>query len=362
MRIFIFIGTIDLLLSIIAYTYLRLHFQFARSWAFIILFFFLMINMVGCRILPEGTPIIITKLSAWLSGLWIALMFYLLLASISHGFLHIIDRLCNLQLPHLKIATAALAFIFCFVAWGSYRAFHPTLRTETITSSKLPANTSYKIVFLTDIHLGQVLGRSYAERLVERINEQKPDLVLISGDLIDERILYLKRENTMAPLANIQAKYGTYLAFGNHDYIDNASQWQKIVEAHKITPLRNKYVIVDNKVKITGINDWSREKSTTALEQLSKNNKDFYSILMDHQPRRMEAAAAAEYDLYLAGHTHTGQLFPNRQVTKRMYKLDYGRALFGNMTAITNNGYGFWGPPVRTEIAPEMILIELKGK
>jgi predicted MPP superfamily phosphohydrolase len=76
----------------------------------------------------------------------------------------------------------------------------------------------------------------------------------------------------------------------------------------------------------------------------------------------MEAACSAGYDLYVAGHTHTGQLFPNRLVTKKMYKLDYGRKEFGNLTAITSNGYGFWGVPVRTEVAPELVVINLKSK
>lgn len=362
MRIYLFIGTIDLLLSIIAYTYLRLHFHFVRNWSFTVIFLILMVNMIGCRLLPEGTPLIIAKLSAWLSGLWIALMFYILIASIGHGFLHIADKLANLHLPHQKIATTIMAFIICFITWGTFRAMNPIVRTEHLNTEKLSSQTNYKIIFLTDIHLGQILGRSYADRLVNRINQQNADLVLISGDLLDEKIRYLERENTLEALAHIKSKYGTYMAFGNHDYLDRPMLWEKMLKEQGITPLRNKDIIINDNLKITGINDWSREKSTDALIQLSKTNNNYYSILMDHQPRRIDAAAAAGYDLYLAGHTHTGQLFPNRQVTKRMYKLDYGRALFDKMTAITNNGYGFWGPPVRTEFAPEMVVLSITGK
>jgi predicted MPP superfamily phosphohydrolase len=90
------------------------------------------------------------------------------------------------------------------------------------------------------------------------------------------------------------------------------------------------------------------------LQALSVDNDKYYSILIDHQPRRMDAAAEAGYDMYLAGHTHTGQMFPNRLVTQRMYKLDYGLARFGDLTAVVSNGYGFWGPPVRTELKPEI--------
>ena len=104
------------------------------------------------------------------------------------------------------------------------------------------------------------------------------------------------------------------------------------------------------------------DKSIASLEKLSADNANYYNIVIDHQPRKMEAASSAGYDLYVAGHTHTGQLFPNRLITKKMYRLDYGRKEFGNLTAITSNGYGFWGVPVRTEVAPELVVINLKAK
>ena len=362
MRIFFFIGTVDIILSIIAYTYMRIHFSFARNWIFTIIFILLMLNMVGCRLLPLATPLFIVKISAWLSGLWIAIMYYILLLSIAHGFLHLLDKLFHLNTPHNRIATAAMTFIMIFIAWGTFRAFTPTVRTETIASSKLAPDSHYKIVLLSDIHLGQVLGRSYAEQLVKNVNSLQPDLILIAGDILDERIAYVEREDSLSPLKKLQAKFGTYMAYGNHDYLDRPLVWYEMLEANNIHPLRNKYVIIDKQLKITGINDWSRNRSHNEIIALSTGNEACYSIIMDHQPRRMEAAADNKYDLYLAGHTHTGQLFPNRLITKKMYKLDYGRTEFQQMTAITSNGYGFWGPPVRTEIAPEIIVIELQAK
>lgn len=208
--------------------------------------------------------------------------------------------------------------------------------------------------------MGRILGHDYAERLAARINEQKPDFVVVSGDMLDERIFYVEEEDTLSALAQI--KVPVYMAFGNHDYLDEPLRWQQMLTDKGFYILRNTDAIIDNKIKITGIDDYSKNRTNSQLINLSSQNKDYYSILLDHQPRRMDAAADAGYDLYLAGHTHTGQLFPNRLVTKKMYKLDYGRANFANLTAITNNGYGFWGPPVRTEVAPEMVVLELRGK
>lgn len=362
MRVLIFIATVDMILSIITYTYLRLHFQAARSYTFLIVFIFLMLNMVVCRFLPETIPLVIAKASAWLSGLWIAVMYYILLLSIIHGFIHILDKLFCLHLPHLKIASTSMACLMLFIIWGTFRAFTPTTRIENIETEKLPSQSHYKIVLLTDLHLGQVLGRSYSEKLVEKVNQQKPDIILIAGDLLDEKIRYVERENSLEPLAKFKSKYGTYMAFGNHDYLDRPQLWQAMLETTNIHVLRDKDTIINNELKITGLNDWSRVKGSEAIINLSKLNNDYYSIIMDHQPRRITAAANANYDLYLAGHTHTGQLMPNRQITKMMYALDYGRAKFASMEAITSNGYGFWGPPVRTEVAPEMIIINIKGK
>lgn len=360
MRIFLFVGTIDALMSIIGYMYYRHYLPFGRTLTFGLIYLLMALGTAISVILPQGTPHFLLKLTAWIEGLWIAFCYYTLLLAIIHLLCLLFSKLGGWQLPSAKISIIGLAFICCFITWGSWRAFHPTVRTEALVTEKLPQNAHYKIVFLTDLHMGRILGHDYAERLAARINEQKPDFVVVSGDMLDERIFYVEEEDTLSALAQIKAP--VYMAFGNHDYLDEPLRWQQMLTDKGFYILRNTDTIIDNKIKITGIDDYSKNRTNNQLINLSSQNEDYYSILLDHQPRRMDAAAATGYDLYLAGHTHTGQLFPNRLVTKKMYKLDYGRTNFGNLTAITNNGYGFWGPPVRTEIAPEMVVLELRGK
>lgn len=361
MKVIFFLGAVDFILSAVSYIYYRQNFAFAKTWTFFFLYLFLAANTVGSRILPEATPLFILKASSWLSGLWIAFMYYSVLLAILHGVIFLGSKLLHFALPQQKLATAGLAFILLFIAWGTFRAFNPTIRTEEIATHKLPTGTNYKIVLVSDIHLGRILGNSYAKDLVQKINAQQPDLVLLAGDMLDERIRYVEQEDSLSPLAKLNTPLGVYAAYGNHDYLDRPQLWQQMLEATNIKVLRDTSIIVDNKLKISGLNDFSRNKGTASLEKLSTDNAAYYSILIDHQPRKMDAASAAGYDLYVAGHTHTGQLFPNRLVTQKMYKLDYGRANFGNMIAITSNGYGFWGPPVRTEVAPEIIVINLKS-
>lgn len=362
MRVTIFIGMANLLLTTLTYFYYRYHLPIGKSWLFFICYFLLASTTVISRLLPNTTPYSVTYITSWIGGLWMAFTYYSLLLALGHLLLCGLGKLFYWQLPSLKIAVGGLLLISCFVAWGSLRAFQPEVRTEQITTSKLSANSSYRIVLLTDVHLGRLLGRSYAEKLVTQINGLRPDLVLIAGDLLDEKISYVLQDDSLSPLANLQAPMGVYLAYGNHDYLDQPKIWQKMVEQTNITVLRDKDIIVDEKLKLTGLNDYSHNRTMTTLVQLSVDNDKYYSILLDHQPRKMEAAAAAGYDLYLSGHTHTGQLFPNRLITKKMYALDYGRFDTGSFTAITSNGYGFWGTPVRTEVAPELVVIEVSGK
>ena len=362
MRIIFFIGIVDLLLSTIGYLYYRHNLPWGRSSWFTLAYLLLTLNAIVSRALSPTLPYCLVKLSAWAEGLWVAFGYYTLLFALVHFVLWLIFKLLPFTLPLDKIAMVTLVASCLTVTFGSLRAFTPVIRTEHIVTSKLPADTSYRLALISDVHLGRILGRSYAEKLVQRINQLEPDAILIAGDLIDERITYVEEENSLAALAKLNAPKGVYLAFGNHEYIDNPALWHKMVQANGIKVLRDASTVIDGRLKLTGLNDYSRNRDLSSLKALAWENDKYYSILIDHQPRKMETAAAEGYDLYLSGHTHTGQLFPNRQVTKRMYQLDYGRRDFGKLIAITSSGYGFWGPPVRTEAAPEIVLIELNGK
>ena len=362
MRIIFFIGIVDLLLSTIGYLYYRHNLPWARSSWFSGIYLAFTINAICSRALSPQFPLAFVKLSAWAEGLWVAFGYYTLLFALVHLVLWLLFKLLPFQLPWGKITLITLVASFLTVAFGSLNAFSPVIRTEKLVTDKLAPGTSYRLALISDVHLGRILGRGYAEKLTQRLNQLQPDTVLIAGDLIDERIAYVEEDHSLAALAQLKAPKGVYLAFGNHEYIDNPTSWQALVESQGIQVLRDASTVIDGKLKITGLNDFRADASTGALKSLAWENDKYYSVLIDHQPRRMLAAAENGYDLYLSGHTHTGQLFPNRQITKRMYLLDFGRREFGKLTAITSSGYGFWGPPVRTEAAPEIVLIEIKGK
>lgn len=362
MKIYTVMLIMSLTLGACSYFYLRQNFLWARSWWCALAMLLLACNTLVSRTLPLAVPNWLAKTLAVINGLWIAMMFYMLLLLLCHGAVYSLTRLFDVQLPNRAIAACGLVLVALYIAYGNYRAFHPDTRVEKVVTSKLDRGEKYRLVLLSDIHLGQQLGRSYGEKLVERVNELQPDVILLAGDLLDEKIAYVEREDSLAPLAKLQTTKGVYMCYGNHDYLDQPELWQTYVEAVGIKVLRDRDILVDNKLKIAGLGDWSRHKGTKSLERLAQDNEKYFSIIMDHQPRRIEAIAAHGYDLTVSGHTHTGQMKPLRQVTKRMYKLDYGRMEIGDTVAITSNGYGFWGPPVRTEVAPEIVVIDVEGK
>ena len=179
MSVILFISLIDFILSSLAWVYYSHAFSFLRSTPFIILYVALMLNTVGSRMLSASLPLPLLKLSAWLSGYWIAFLYYSLLLMVLHGIIYSVLRILSFKLPFTQFAAAGAVFLVIFIAWGSWRAFSPVVRTETVVSAKLPPEARYKIVLVSDIHLGRELGYEYSKGLVQLINAQQPDLVLV---------------------------------------------------------------------------------------------------------------------------------------------------------------------------------------
>ena len=212
MRIIFFIGLVDLLLTIITYIYYRCNWSWAKGWLFGASYFLLASMTWVSRLLPETAPLWLIRSTSWVGGLWIAFVYYSLLLAIGHGILYLASKLAGTRLPNSKLAAAGLACICIFVSWGAYRAFTPVVRTEKIVSSKLPAGSAYRLVLLSDVHLGRLLGYSCAKKLTAQVNSLRPDAVLIAGDLLDERVSYVLQDDSLAPLAELKAPQGVYLA------------------------------------------------------------------------------------------------------------------------------------------------------
>ena len=346
--------------------------MYRRGFAFLnhalVLCLFLCLPLLFCAVNVWGPSLAVEpqllRPFAYMSGYWLAFFHYSAYAWILYMLLRITGGLAGggafWQNAYTLYAKGAFAVVLAIILYGGWNALHPVVR-EVVhdTGKNLPQPV--KIVLVTDIHLGSLFGRQYAEELTERINQQKADVVLFGGDQVDNNLEYLLREKSYEPLKNITSKYGVYGILGNHDHF--SGRVQEELELFKSVGF---HMLVDEaadlpcNIHLVGLEDYRNSPGKSVLEKLAGKDPGKANLLLDHQPRRFLEAEEAGYDLYMAGHTHGGQQAPLNLVTRRMYLLDYGSKKFGNMMGVVSCGYGLWGSPVRIGSTPEIVVITLK--
>jgi len=346
--------------------------MYRRGFAFlnhaVILFFLLALPVLFCAINIVGpawevSPAVLRPF-AYLSGYWLAFFHYSLYMWIIYLLLLFAGFVTGNGSVWQDIvknyAKGAFIVVMAIIIYGGWNALHPVVREVVHDTGKSLAKP-VKIVFVTDIHLGLLFGRSYAGELTERINRQGADVVLFGGDETDNSLNYLLREKSFEPLKNIQSRYGVFGILGNHDHFDRRVPLE--LELFRSVGFR---MLVDEAadlpcgIRLAGLDDFRVRPANPCLEALVDKDPSKINILLDHQPRRILEAEQAGYDLYLAGHTHGGQQAPLNLITRRMYLLDFGSKKFGNMLGVVSCGYGLWGSPVRIGNRPEIVVITLK--
>jgi hypothetical protein len=220
------------------------------------------------------------------------------------------------------------------------------------------------MVVVSDVHLGTIIGRDRLARIVEQVNDLRPDLVLFAGDVVDEDLAPVIRQNIGETLLSIRSRKGVYGITGNHEYIGGAEQACAYLEAHGIRMLRDTCVEIEGGIVIAGREDRSsrqfggkRRKSLDVL--LAGVDPHAPLILMDHQPFDLQEASAQGVDLQLSGHTHHGQLWPFNYITSAIYEVSWGYVRKGSTHFYVSSGVGTWGPPVRTGNRPEIVEITM---
>lgn len=230
----------------------------------------------------------------------------------------------------------------------------PDLRALTVPTNRFGG---LRVVQVTDIHVGPTIGRRFVEDMVARINAQRPDLVVITGDLVDGTVARLG-EHT-APLGDIQSRLGTYFVTGNHEYYSGVDPWCEELRRLGITVLRNQRVTLSHEgtdFDLIGVDDWRGDYDIAAATQGRDPARP--AILLSHQPKAIHDAARHGIDLVLAGHTHGGQLWPFRFVVQMIQPYVKGLHQHTERTWIyVHPGTGYWGPPMRLAVPAEIAVI-----
>ena len=243
-------------------------------------------------------------------------------------------------------------FLVGMSALGLYWAYSPIVKSETIKVDK-KIEKPIKIAMVSDLHLGTFFGNDQLEKLNKIIEEEKPDAIVIAGDIMDDDMVMYKKRNMGETLSKLSAPLGVYATMGNHD-----RDAQEIVDEVKkagIIPLFDESVELNKDVTLVGRKDRSvsRDRLDTA-DLLKSVNLNKTIVLVDHQPDAIDYHSTLPINVQLSGHTHHGQMWPINYITERIYTLDYGYKEINGRHFFTSAGYGFWGPPFKTTARSEV--------
>ena len=252
-------------------------------------------------------------------------------------------------------------------AFGTWRAYQaPEISEVEVRLPFLPKKLDgFALVQLSDVHIGAMLQRKFLEDLVARANGLKPDLVAITGDLVDGTVAQLGGH--VSALRGLTSRHGTWFITGNHDYYSGADAWVTALSSMGIASLRNRLVSIGEgkaSFDLLGVDDWSsRERGGYDLDAaVASRDPERASVLLAHQPQNLDAVASKGIGLQLSGHTHGGQMFPGTIVSDLLWGArSHGLSRFGGTTLYVSRGCGFVGPPQRGGSPPELVKVILRA-
>ena len=315
----------------------------------------------------------------WTGSIWLGVMFLLLTVVFSGDLLRLLGSFgrrlagqpfdAQRRLLIARSGAAASGLLVSGLAAVALRAVSKpvAVRPVQVRLGRLhPDQDGFKIVQLTDIHVGPTIGRDFVEQIVARTNGLRPDLIAITGDLVDGSVARLAP--AIAPLAALRAPHGVFFVTGNHEYFAGAEAWMNELNRLGIRVLRNERVSIGNgsaTFDLAGVDDRSSERygglpPQEALRRaLGDRDPRRELILLAHQPRTLLDAEPFGVGLQLSGHTHGGQVWPFNFIVQLQQPFIAGLHQRGGTQIYVSRGTGYWGPPMRLGAPAEITEIRL---
>lgn len=241
--------------------------------------------------------------------------------------------------------------------YANYRHIH--VEHITIKTDKAIEDGSVRIVAMSDVHLGRGTTRRDLARYVEIVNAENPDIVVIVGDLIDNSILPVAKADMCREFERVDARYGIYMAAGNHEYISGIEECRNYLQTTPIQLISDSIASPVDGVSIVCRDDRHNRRRKSLDTLLKGHNMEEFVVVLDHQPNAIRESSKNGADLHLSGHTHRGQIFPLNLLTDHLFEQSHGYRKWGDMHAYVMTGISLWGPPFRIGTRSELLVVDI---
>lgn len=325
-------------------------------------------------ILPNSN---IKRILSIVGNYYLGLIIYLALILILFFLINIVLKKNN-SIYIIEGFISILLIIFIGIYGTINSEFIHTTKYE-ISINKKANIKSLNIVMVADLHLGYNKGLKLVKNMVSKINKEKPDIVIIAGDIFDNNYDALDKPNEMVrELKRIKTKYGVYSVYGNHDVKEKVllgftfqnkkkknsdKRMDEFLKKSNIKLLKDDYVLIKDSIYIYGRPDLKKSTNRKSAKELTKDfDKNKPIIVIDHQPKQLNELSKEGVDLDLSGHTHDGQIFPLNFIVKLAYDNSYGIKRYNNMTSIVTSGVGIYGPNMRVLTKAEITSVKINFK
>lgn len=271
-----------------------------------------------------------------------------------------------------QAVTADSAIAVLLLALGlTLVGFLNARRTASVRSVDIPlprlapALEGFRIVQISDIHVGPTIKQGYLQAIVDRVNDLQADAIAITGDLVDGSVAELAQH--VAPLAQLRARHGVFFVTGNHEYYSGVHGWIDELQRLGVRVLHNEHVVLQHEgasLVLAGVTDYTGHHFDPAHRSdpagaLAGAPDDAVRVLLAHQPRTAPAAVQAGFDLQLSGHTHGGQFLPWSLFVPLQQPYTAGLHQLGRLWIYVSRGTGYWGPPKRIGAPSEIAELRL---
>ncbi len=300
----------------------------------------------------------------FLAATWVGIAFLLLCCLVAADLVTLGGNVFTTATISIRTSAVGFAFLLCLIALlHGFRP--PTLTDYEVSLPGLPRDLDGTVlVQLSDLHLGNILGKRWLQKQIARVNALTPDIVVITGDLVDGNVGRV--EPLRESLQQLRAPLGVWAVTGNHEFYAGLARSIALFENAGFSVLQDSNRQAAPGLIIAGVDDLtSRAPIADADHPITRalaNRPSGATILLSHSPLDAEKAAAAGVGLMLSGHTHNGQIWPFNYLVRLRYPLLSGRYEVSGLTAIVSRGTGTWGPPMRLWLTGAIVRIKLRSQ